>query len=159
MYKKTVTFENFEGEKVTRDLYFNLTKAEITKLQLSYKGGFDKYVESIIHPLDGEPDPQKIMDVFEMLILKSYGVRTEDGGFIKTKEKAQAFVTTEAYSELFMELLTNEKAQTDFFMGIMPKDIAAQAMAELEKKETTADTVEEVKAVEVIPGPGATPAN
>ena len=149
MYKTSVTFENFEGEKVTKDLYFNLTKAEITKLQLSYKQGFDKYVDEIIHPISGEPDPQKIMDLFEMLILKSYGVRTEDG-FIKTPEKAQAFVTTEAYSELFMRLLQDEKAQTEFFMGIMPKDIAAQAMAELEKNK-----VEEVKNTEILPGPGS----
>lgn len=150
MYKTSVTFENFEGEKVTKDLYFNLTKAEIMKLQLSYKQGFDKYVDEIIHPLDGEPDPQKIMDLFEMLILKSYGVRTEDG-FIKSPEKAQAFVTTEAYSELFMRLLSDEKAQTDFFMGIMPRDIAAQAQVELEK----ANNKEEIKDVEVIPGPGS----
>lgn len=149
MYKTSVTFENFDGEKVTKDLYFNLTKAEITKLQLSYKQGFDKYVDEIIHPISGEPDPQKIMDLFEMLILKSYGVRTEDG-FIKTPEKAQAFVTTEAYSELFMRLLQDEKAQTDFFMGIMPRDIAAQAMAELEKNK-----VEEVKDTEILPGPGS----
>ena len=150
MYKTTVTFENFEGEKVTKDLYFNLTKAEIMKLQLSYKQGFDKYVEDIIHPLDGEPDPQKIMDLFEMLILKSYGVRTEDG-FIKSPEKAQAFVSTEAYSELFMKLLSDEKAQTEFFMGIMPRDIAAQAQVELAK----ANNKEEIKDVEVIPGPGS----
>ena len=150
MYKTTVTFENFEGEKVTKDLYFNLTKAEIMKLQLSYKQGFDKYVEDIIHPLDGEPDPQKIMDLFEMLILKSYGVRTEDG-FIKSPEKAQAFVSTEAYSELFMKLLSDEKAQIEFFMGIMPRDIAAQAQVELAK----ANNKEEIKDVEVIPGPGS----
>lgn len=150
MYKTSVTFENFEGEKVTKDLYFNLTKAEITKLQLSYKQGFDKYVDEIIHPLDGEPDPQKIMDLFEMLILKSYGVRTEDG-FIKTPEKAQAFATTEAYSELFMRLLQDEKAQSEFFMGIMPRDLAAAAQAEIEKN----NKVEEIKDVEVLPGPGS----
>lgn len=150
MYKTSVTFENFEGEKVTKDLYFNLTKAEITKLQLSYKQGFDKYVDEIIHPLDGEPDPQKIMDLFEMLILKSYGIRTEDG-FIKTPEKAQAFATTEAYSELFMRLLQDEKAQSEFFMGIMPRDLAAAAQAEIEKN----NKVEEIKDVEVLPGPGS----
>lgn len=149
MYKTSVTFENFEGEKVTKDLYFNLTKAEIMKLQLSYKDGFNKYVDEIIHPINGEPDPQKIMDLFEMLILKSYGVRTDDG-FIKTPEKAQAFVTTEAYSELFMKLISDEKFQIDFFTGIMPKEMAANINAEIEKNK-----IEEVKNVEVIPGPGS----
>lgn len=149
MYKTTVTVENFDGEMKPVDLYFNLTKAEITKLQLSYKDGFDKYVDAIIHPIDGEPDPKKIMDLFEMLILKSYGVRTEDG-FIKTPEKAQAFATTEAYSELFMRLISDEKAQTDFFMGIMPKDLAAQAMSEMEKNKA-----EKVVNIEVLDKPSA----
>lgn len=128
MYHTNVTFENFDGEQVTKTLYFNLTKAEITKLQLSYKGGFDKYVQSVID----EKDPEKIMNLFEMLILKAYGVRNDDG-FIKSKEKTDAFVTSEAYSELFMRLITDEKAQNEFFMGIMPRDLAEQAAKEIEK--------------------------
>lgn len=133
MYKTSVTYENSDGEKVTKDLYFNLTKAEITKLQLSYPEGFDKYIDSIIHPLSGNPDPKKIMDLFEMLILKAYGVRTEEGDFVKSQAKAEAFLSTDAYSELFMRLIGDEKAQTDFFLGIMPRDVAAQASAELKK--------------------------
>jgi hypothetical protein len=145
MYKKSITFENFEGEKVTKDLYFNLTKAELTKLQLSYKDGFDKHVESIIHPEDGRVDPKKLMDLFEMLIIKAYGVRTDDG-FIKDEQKAKAFMTTEAYSELFMELLSNEKSQTEFFLGIIPRDLAAQAKDEIDKRKADNN---------VLPGPGA----
>lgn len=145
MYKTNVTYENFDGEQVTKTLYFNLTKAEITKLQLSYKEGFDKYVETVIHPVDEngnkvDPDPQKIMDLFEMLILKAYGVRNDDG-FIKDETKTKVFVTSEAYSELFMRLLSDEKAQTEFFMGIMPKDLVAQAQTEIEKQKAEADVV------------------
>lgn len=137
MYKTSVTFENYDGEKVTKDLYFNLTKAEITKLQLSYEDGFDKYIDSIIHPISGKPDPKKIMDLFEMLILKAYGVRTEDGGFVKSQARSEEFLSTDAYSELFMRLISDEKAQTDFFLGIMPRELAAQASAEIEKRKAS----------------------
>lgn len=149
MYKTSVTFENYDGEKITKDLYFNLTKAEITKLQLSYEGGFDKYIDSIIHPLSGNPDPKKIMDLFEMLILKAYGIRTEDGGFVKSPEKAQEFLSTDAYSELFMRLIGDEKAQTEFFLGIMPRDIAAQASAELVKKNSEPEVITEQAPAEI----------
>ena len=150
MYKTSVTYENYDGEKVTKDLYFNLTKAEITKLQLSYEDGFDKYIDSIIHPLSGKPDPKKIMDLFEMLIIKAYGVRTEDGDFVKSPAKAEAFLSTDAYSELFMRLISDEKAQTEFFIGIMPRDVAAQAQAELDKQKTP-----EIAEAEVVPMPSS----
>lgn len=150
MYKTNVTFENFDGEKVSKDLYFNLTKAEITKLQLSYPEGFDKHIDNIIHPLSGDPDPKKIMDLFEMLILKAYGVRTEDGGFVKSQAKAEEFLSTDAYSELFMRLIADEKAQTEFFLGIMPRELAAQASAEIEKnKAAEPQVVAEQKPVEI----------
>lgn len=151
MYKTSVTYENFDGEKVTKDLYFNLTKAEITKISLNYKDGIDKYVDSIIHPINGEVEPKKIIDLFEMLIFKAYGVRTPEGDFIKSDEKVRAFASTEAYSELFMRLLQDENYQTEFFMGIIPKELAAQAQSELEKNK--ASKVEG----EILPGPGSSP--
>jgi len=138
MYKTSVTYEDsFTGNQVTRDLYFNLTKAEITKLQLSYKDGFDKYVREVID----SADPGKIMDLFEMLILKAYGVRTAEGDFLKSKERSEAFVTTEAYSELFMRLIQNQEEQEKFFMGVIPKDLADQASAELKKIENENNVV------------------
>ncbi len=150
MYKTSVTYENFDGEKVTKDLYFNLTKAEITKLQLSYEDGLDKYIDSIIHPLSGKPDPKKIMDLFEMLIVKAYGIRTEDNKFRKNKDLAEEFLSTDAYSELFMRLISDEKAQTEFFLGIMPRDVAAKAQAELDKQKTP-----ETTEAEVVPMPSS----
>ena len=39
MLKKSITFENLNGGKVTLDFYFGINKAELTKLELSYEGG------------------------------------------------------------------------------------------------------------------------
>lgn len=150
MYTTKVTYnDEFTGNQVTRDLYFNLTKAEITKLQLSYKDGFDKYVRSVI---DSE-DPAKIMDMFEMLILKAYGVRTPEGDFLKSKERSEAFATTEAYSELFMRLIQSQEEQEKFFMGVIPKDLAEAASAEMKKienQENNVVAIDEVKATPTV---------
>ena len=156
MYKTNVTFENFEGEKVSKDLYFNLTKAEIMELQYSYEGGFTAYLDSIIHPISGKPDPKKVMDLFKLMIMKSYGVRTEDGGFRKNKDLAEEFLSTDAYSELFMKIINDEKAMNDFLFGILPREAQEQAKIEMEKR--TKEIEETAKAVEdnVVPIPSST---
>ena len=40
MLKKTVTYTDYNGVERTEDFYFNLTKAEITEMELSTAGGF-----------------------------------------------------------------------------------------------------------------------
>ena len=125
MYKTSVTYENFDGEKVTKDLYFNLTKAEVAKLEASKSefGGFSQYASSIIKPASGKPDPNKVIEIFDDMIKRSYGVRTETGEFMKSKEASEIFLSSEAYSELFMRLLSDEEESTRFFEGIMPRDL------------------------------------
>lgn len=45
MYKKTITYTDYDGNERTEDFYFNLTKAEIAEMELSAEGGFDKLIE------------------------------------------------------------------------------------------------------------------
>lgn len=130
MYTTSITYENAFGENVTEELNFNLTKAEILKLQVSVNGGFDKYMNDIL----ASQDPAKVLNLFETMIKLSYGKRTAEGKFVKDEEEAKAFLTSEAYSALFMELLTDENKQQAFFLGIMPKDLAAAAQKEIASK-------------------------
>ena len=63
-----------------------------------------------------------IIKVFKELVLKAYGEKSPDGKrFIKSDELSTAFAQTEAYSELFMKLATDDKAAADFVNGIIPK--------------------------------------
>lgn len=125
MYKKTITFNDYDGNQKTKDYYFNLNKAELLKLQMSVKGGYQAMVQRII---DAEDQPT-LIEVFEDLIRRAYGVRTPDGGFAKRKEDYEEFITTEAYSELFMELATDSNAAAEFINKIIPANLAQQ-MAE-----------------------------
>ena len=120
MLKKTVTYEDYNGVTRTEDFYFNLSKAEVTEMELSVNGGFSTMVEEIVKSNDGA----RIMELFKEIVLKSYGEKSEDGKrFIKSKELSEAFSQTEAYSEIFMELATNDKAAADFVNGIMPANL------------------------------------
>ena len=52
----------------------------------------------------------------------AYGQKSADGRrFVKSEELTQEFLQTEAYSELFIKLLTDENAASDFINGIIPK--------------------------------------
>ena len=123
MLKKTITYEDFNGVERKEDFYFNLSKAEIMEMQFGTVGGLDVMLQKIVDAKDVKP----IMNTFKMLILKAYGVKSDDGRrFIKSEEIAKEFEQTEAYSILYMELATDDNAAAEFVNGIMPKDVVAE---------------------------------
>jgi hypothetical protein len=126
MKKETIKYNDFNGNEREEDFYFNLTKAELMKMELGVKGGFAEAVKRII----AAQDQPALIEIFEDLIKKSYGVKTPDGrGFRKTKEDLDDFMATEAYSNLFMKLATDAQAASDFINGVVPADMAQQAAA------------------------------
>ena len=61
--------------------------------------------------------------------MKAYGEKSLDGKYFeKSPERSLRFSQTEAYSELFLELLDPEKAAA-FINAILPQDAVAQAAA------------------------------
>lgn len=123
MLKKTITYEDFNGDKRTEDFYFNLTKAELIEMEMNTEGGLAEQIQKVIETKDN----RKIMEIFKNFIVKSYGIKSEDGlRFEKSEEISNAFTHSEAYSELFMELCTNETAAAAFVNGVIPKSISSQ---------------------------------
>jgi len=118
--KRSITYEDFNGEKITEVFYFNLNKSELIELESTYKAGLGETLQRIIEANDNGA----IVKEFKRLILASYGVKSEDGKrFIKTDQLREEFTQTAAYDALFMELATDENAATVFISGIMPKDM------------------------------------
>lgn len=122
MIKKTITYAGLDGVDITEDFYFNMTKAELTEKELVYPGGFANHLQRIV----AEDDRPAIIAAFKDLILSSVGVRGEDGKSFIKKGVADAFEATEAFSALFMELVTDAVRSAEFFNGVMPKDLAAK---------------------------------
>ena len=116
MLKKTITYTDYDGLERTEEFRFNLTKAELMDMELTTVGTFSKLMQKIID----EKDMVRLAKYFKELILKSYGVKSDDGKrFIKSPELSQ----TEAYSELYMELLGNSEYAVKFIQQVMPKDL------------------------------------
>lgn len=123
MLKKTITFEDFDGNARTEDFYFNLTEAELTDLELSVSGGFG----SLIDKITKTQDVPEIMKIFKQIIKLSYGVKSPDGRrFEKSDAIYNDFAQTNAFSYLYMELASDEQKASDFIDGILPKKLVDQ---------------------------------
>lgn len=123
MIKKTITYTDYNGVERTEDFFFNLNKAELMKMEMSIKGGLIEMIKRIV----AAQDTPAIIAVFEDLIQRSYGVKTPDGrGFIKRASDLEEFMSTEAYSILFMELSTDADAAAKFINGIISADLASK---------------------------------
>lgn len=129
MIKKTLTYTDYDGNERTEDFYFNLSKAELMEMDFSATGGMEKMIKKIVD----SQDTKRIIEVFKDIILRSYGEKSADGRkFIKVQDGrklAEDFAQTEAYSELFMQLATDDKAATEFINGVIPQSLAAEIAA------------------------------
>ena len=123
MLKKIITYTDYNGVERTEPFYFNLSKAELMEMELGVTGGMTEMLNKII----AAKDAPSLMKTFKEMIMKAYGVKSDDGKrLIKSEELSIAFTQTEAYSVLFMELITDDKAAADFVNGIIPNEIQAE---------------------------------
>lgn len=130
MIKQTITYMDYNGNERTEEYWFNLSKAELLRLETTTKGGFQKMLENAV----ASEDNYRIIEVFEDLIKRSVGMKTLDGKYFKkSKEFTEDFVQSEAYSTLLFDLLQDAEKANAFIRGIMPNDLLAQAEAALPK--------------------------
>ena len=124
MLKKTIKYVDFNGEDVSEDFFFHLSKAELVELEMSYQGGLAEAIKRIVDAEDGKA----IIAEFKKIILGAYGQRSADGRrFIKNQTLREEFESTEAYSTLFMELVTDAEKAAEFVRGVIPQDLAEEA--------------------------------
>ena len=123
MLGKEITYTDYNDVERKETFFFNLSKAELAEMQLGTTGGWGEMMEKII----SAQDTPSLVSAFKDIILKSYGEKSPDGKqFIKSEELSKAFSQTEAYSNLFMELISDDKKAAEFINGIIPAEFAAQ---------------------------------
>lgn len=120
MLNKTITYTDYNGVERTETYHFNLSKAELTEMELTTAGGFMNMINGIINA----KDTPALFKVFKDVVLKSYGVKSVDGKrFEKSEQLSKEFSETEAYSVLIVELATDDVAAVNFVNGILPADM------------------------------------
>ena len=128
MLKKTVKYEDFEGNQVEETLYFFISTSELADMEVSTPGGWSTKLERLTAE---DVTGKEIMDTFKELILKAYGEKSENGrAFIKKRSGvllADEFEQSFAYDALYTELIMNPEKAAAFINGIWPKDIVNEA--------------------------------
>lgn len=149
MIKQTVTYNDFEGNVVTEDLYFNLTKFEATEFALELPEDLQEVgenmneanaMESLSKMID-KLGRKGIVDFIKKLVLKAYGVKNPDNrGFDKSEELTRRFANSIAFSEFMMKLLSDDTASAEFVKGVIPSEMAeglpANVMASIQGETT-----------------------
>lgn len=132
MLKKLIKYTDYDGRERAENFYFYLSKAELMEMELGVDGGMQQMIQLIID----KQDIPKIMAAFKRIILKAYGEKSPDGRrFIKSDALSEAFSQTEAYSNLYIELVTNAEAAAAFINGIVPVEVAQAVMANKKQQE------------------------
>lgn len=119
MLKKTVTYIDFDGNERTEDFFFNLTEQEIAEMELSTEGGLGNFINKAV----AAKSQVELIDLFKKLILAAYGVKSADGRrFVKNDAVREDFMSTQAFSDIYMELVQDADKASEFFNGIVPKE-------------------------------------
>lgn len=123
MIKKTVEYEDFNGELCKEDIWFGITKSEIIKAELHG----EERLTDVLQRLIDTKNYQGIMQNIERIMEMAYGVKSPDGKrFLKSPKILEEFKASAAYDAVYMEIISDPEVALKFFRDIMPADIAAQ---------------------------------
>lgn len=118
MIKQHVSYEDYDGNKVEKDLWFHLNKSDIAKMSL----GFDNGLIDGLTELQQKGDKKAVAEFIDNLLVNAYGVRKPGSDvFLKTPEIKEDFQYSLAHDEILMMLLGGEDDEIiNFIVGIMP---------------------------------------
>lgn len=123
MYKKELSYKDYNGQQRTEEFWFHLNEAELIDIEVRIdRRGLLSYLDTV----QKSNDKVKALDFIKMLIQTSFGMKTEDGRFIKSDRIWEEFYSTAAYPALFMTLMKSEIEMEAFVNGIVPADVREQ---------------------------------
>lgn len=116
MYKHPITYTDFNGTERTEDFHFHLSAPEVVRLEAEVGTNLEAHTKTLA--ANGEAEP--LLAFLEKIILMSYGVKSTDGrSFKKSPEIRQEFEYSQAYAELFVQIIKDPSLARKFAEGIV----------------------------------------
>ena len=124
MLKKTITYVDYLGTTRTEDLYFNLSKADLSDMQMSVDGGLSAKLESMVKAANN----REVYNQFNEIILEAYGELSPDGKYHIKKDPeghrlADRWRQSPSYDAFMDEICQSEASIAEFCRGIVPKNL------------------------------------
>ena len=138
MITKDTKYVDFLGNDRTETMHSNLTQVERVEMgmdlpdDIKEEVGDDpsKITEETAMNLMVKLGEKGIMAFLKTVILKSYGVVSEDGRrFEKSEQISKEFSETIAFDNLMMELLADDEAAANFINSLIPSAVADKVPA------------------------------
>lgn len=116
MFKHTIEYTDFNGNQRKEDFYFHLSLPEVARIEAKIGKPINEYAQDLVNSMD----LAKLLGFLEEVILSAYGKKTTDGKtFYKSKELRNEFENSQAYAELFEQMLTNPELARSFGKGVV----------------------------------------
>lgn len=132
MFERTFKFTGFDGKEYEDTWGFYLSKADLLEIQLGTFVGLDALMKRLIETQNGK----EIMAIVKEIILKSVGKPSADGKhFLRNDEIRDDFRQTEAFSQLFEELVMDGNKALEFIAAAVPREIGEKMREEMNKDE------------------------
>ena len=138
MITKDTKYVDFLGNERTETMHFNLSQVELVEMGMDLPDDIKEEVgddpsnitEETAMNLMVKLGEKGIMAFLKTVILKSYGVVSEDGRrFEKSEQISKEFSETIAFDNLMMELLADDEAAANFINSLIPSAVADKVPA------------------------------
>lgn len=151
MFKKTIQFDDLDGNPVEQTFYFHYDKKEVAELiEFGYISKFrpddvskciplEKQLKILRTPveesgLSQQENTQNAYDIFQNLILDAYGKKGADNvTFVKNKETRAYWASHVAFPEMIFEFLNNPRVAAEFIENCLPPKFRQEAIEEMRK--------------------------
>jgi hypothetical protein len=124
MFKKTVQYEDLEGNTVQDTFYFHFNQLEVVEMMEL------EDLEAKVKRLTETENAKEAYEIFKNLIIRAYGEKTLDNrGFDKSPEIRKKFETSLAMPEIIFEFVQNPQLGAEFIEKCLPPKLVAAAKA------------------------------
>lgn len=111
MFKKEISYVDFNGVARKEFFYFHLSLPEVTRFEAKLGMPIADHTRALVE----RRNPDELITFLEDVILTSYGEKTANGrSFEKTPELRREFEYSQAYAEFFEELFTDPQLAQKF---------------------------------------------
>ena len=131
MYTRTFKCEGFDGKPYEVTYDFHLSRADLWKINMGSFYGLDVLMKKLIDSHNGK----EIMDIIDNIIMTAVGKESLDHRrFLQDPEIKKEFRESEAYSQLFEELVTDAEKAAAFLNACIPDSVKRDMAKEAEEK-------------------------
>lgn len=156
MFKKTMTFDDLDGNEVTKTFYFNYNKKEVAELLefgevLKFSDGkehlpLEEQIKLLQTPIEVSglsqvENNKQAYAIFQHLLLNAYGEKGADNvTFVKNQKLRDFWESHVAFTELVFEMLDDTRLFNDFMEKCLPPKMVNAAKDELAKQGKTLES-------------------